>query len=86
MKSIRTLFAVTLLGAALSLSPIFATPTVADIQTGAVAMSNALAKALPFNSTVGLNWSDAYIGQFISLPPTSALESSAVPPVSILPT
>jgi len=70
MKSNRRLFAVTLLGVALSLSPSFATPpTVADLQRGAAAMSNALAKALPFNSTVGLNWSDAYIGQFVSLPP-----------------
>lgn len=69
MKSSRRLFAVTLLSAAIALAPIFATPTVADLQTGAAAMSNALAKALPFNSTVGLNWSDAYIGQLIAVPP-----------------
>jgi hypothetical protein len=31
--------------------------------------SGALANSLPFNSTLGLNWSDAYIGQFLALPP-----------------
>jgi hypothetical protein len=31
--------------------------------------SSALANSLPFNSTMGLNWSDAYIGQFLDLPP-----------------
>jgi len=28
-----------------------------------------LAKSLPFNSTIGLNWSDAYIGPLIGAPP-----------------
>jgi hypothetical protein len=28
-----------------------------------------MANSLPFNSTMGLNWSDAYIGQFLSMPP-----------------
>lgn len=28
-----------------------------------------VAKSLPMNATIGLNWSDAYIGQFIGIPP-----------------
>jgi hypothetical protein len=31
--------------------------------------SSAFAKVLPFNSTIGLQWSNAYIGQLIDLPP-----------------
>jgi len=31
--------------------------------------SSSLSRSLPFNSTMGLNWSDAYIGQLIALPP-----------------
>lgn len=31
--------------------------------------SEELAKSLPMNSTIGLNWSDAYIGQLLSVPP-----------------
>lgn len=29
-----------------------------------------VASVLPMNSTIGLNWSDAYIGQFLALPPS----------------
>jgi hypothetical protein len=31
--------------------------------------SKSLANSLPFNSTMGLNWSDAYIGQLLDMPP-----------------
>ena len=31
--------------------------------------SGAMAKSLPFNSTLGLNWSDSYIGQLLDVPP-----------------
>lgn len=31
--------------------------------------TESIAKALPLNSTIGLNWSDAYIGQLLSVPP-----------------
>jgi hypothetical protein len=31
--------------------------------------TKALANSLPFNSSMGLNWSDAYIGQLVSKPP-----------------
>lgn len=33
------------------------------------ALSSDLYKAIPLNSTIGLQWSDAYIGQLIRLPP-----------------
>ncbi|MDR2096506.1 MAG: hypothetical protein LBP76_13470 [Treponema sp.] len=40
-----------------------------DLQKNIDDLSDDMAKALPFNSTIGLNWSDAYIGQLISAPP-----------------
>ena len=41
-----------------------------QVQKDVEEFSNSLAKALPFNSTLGLNWSDAYIGRiFPSVPP-----------------
>jgi hypothetical protein len=40
-----------------------------DLQDSTNKFADALAKSLPFNSTVGLNWSDAYIGQLIGMPP-----------------
>ncbi|MDR1178486.1 MAG: hypothetical protein LBK64_06640 [Spirochaetaceae bacterium] len=42
---------------------------ITDLQRGVDEFSSAMAKALPFNSTMGLNWSDAYIGQLIGVPP-----------------
>ena len=41
-----------------------------DLQKGVVNFSETLAKSLPFNSSLGLAWSDAYIGKFLpSMPP-----------------
>jgi len=69
MGRILTLFVVIL---ALAASPVFSQSSdfsISDL-TGAVdGFSDAIAKALPFNSTMGLNWSDAYIGQLIGVPP-----------------
>lgn len=39
------------------------------IQDGAEEVVDTLAVALPFNTTIGLNWSDAYIGQLLGVPP-----------------
>lgn len=51
-------------------APVFAQPIdIADIQKGAETLSKSMAKSLPFNSTLGLNWSDAHIGQLIAIPP-----------------
>ena len=39
------------------------TTTISDIRQNVAAFSSAMAESLPFNSTLGLNWSDAYIGK-----------------------
>ena len=40
------------------------------LQKNVADLSDTLAKSLPFNSSMGLNWSDAYVGKFLpSLPP-----------------
>ena len=45
-------------------------PDLKDVQKGISDFSENLAKSLPFNSSLGLNWSDAYIGKlFPSMPP-----------------
>lgn len=50
------------------------TPTTVDLindfKNGFQAFSDDVASVLPMNSTIGLNWSDAYIGQLIALPPS----------------
>jgi hypothetical protein len=40
-----------------------------DLQKNVDAFSSELANSLPFNASMGLNWSDAYIGKFLDLPP-----------------
>ena len=45
-------------------------PDFSQLQKGVDDFSKDLAKSLPFNSALGLNWSDAYVGKlFPSLPP-----------------
>ena len=46
-------------------SPAFSQSTfkIDDLQENADKFIDSLAKSLPFNSTIGLNWSDAYIGK-----------------------
>jgi opacity protein-like surface antigen len=39
-----------------------------DVQTKTDILANSLSKSLPFNSTIGNNWSDAYIGQITERP------------------
>jgi len=65
----RTAYALTaavLLSAAPALSR---AQTIDQIQTQAESLVDTLATALPFNSAIGLNWSDAYIGQLLGVPP-----------------
>jgi len=69
MKLIHAKAVAIVVAAFLSSAPVFAQVDIADLQSGAEDFSDALAKALPFNSTVGLNWSDAYIGQIVGIPP-----------------
>ncbi|MDR1956667.1 MAG: hypothetical protein LBQ30_07425 [Treponema sp.] len=40
-----------------------------ELQAQVDGFSDKLAQSLPFNATLGLNWSDAYIGQLIGIPP-----------------
>jgi hypothetical protein len=49
--------------------PAFSQPDITSLQDSADKFSKAFAKSLPFNATMGLNWSDAYIGQLLSTPP-----------------
>ena len=50
-------------------APLFSRDLV-DLQRAAGEFSGALAKSLPFNSALGLNWADAYIGMFLpGIPP-----------------
>ena len=43
---------------------------ISDLQDGVAAFSKSLAKSLPFNASMGLNWSDAYVGKILpSVPP-----------------
>jgi len=44
-------------------------PGLDDLQKTVGDFTSSLASSLPFNSTIGLNWSDAYIGQILALPP-----------------
>ncbi|MDR3020251.1 MAG: hypothetical protein LBU66_05035 [Treponema sp.] len=53
----------------LSVNPVYSQSTLGDLRDGLEGFSDKLALSLPFNSTIGLNWSDAYIGQLIDAPP-----------------
>ncbi|MDR2477499.1 MAG: hypothetical protein LBD18_06920 [Treponema sp.] len=51
-------------------SPVFSqAPQLKELQNRVDEFSEKLALTLPFNSTIGLNWSDAYIGQLLGVPP-----------------
>ncbi|MDR0784709.1 MAG: hypothetical protein LBE74_02335 [Treponema sp.] len=41
----------------------------ADLQRNVDDFSTKLSASLPFNASMGLNWSDAYIGKFLGVPP-----------------
>ncbi|GAB1484410.1 hypothetical protein MASR2M78_32280 [Treponema sp.] len=69
MKSSRRISLALFAAAAVWVAPIMAQTSIGQVQDGAAKLADALATSLPFNSTIGLNWSDAYIGQIIALPP-----------------
>jgi len=56
--------------------PLFA-QNLDDLQKNANEFSEKMAQALPFYSTMGLNWSDAYIGQITAVPPNFGIGVSA---------
>jgi hypothetical protein len=47
----------------------FSDGLLSEVQEEVHNFSETMAKSLPFNASIGLNWSDAYIGQLIGLPP-----------------
>ncbi|MDR1411273.1 MAG: hypothetical protein LBI91_03600 [Spirochaetaceae bacterium] len=58
--------------------PVFAqNATVNQIYDGTKNFAQAMAEALPLNSSLGLNWSDAYIGKLIGKPPHFGVGASA---------
>jgi hypothetical protein len=52
-----------------TLIPAFSQNFLGDLQDNTNKFADSLAKSLPFNSVIGLNWSDAYIGQLFGVPP-----------------
>ena len=55
----------------LATAPLFAQSEIAGLETfkdGFSGFSDEFAKSLPINSTIGLNWSDAYVGQLLPIP------------------
>lgn len=59
------------LAAILVATPVFGqdTFTLDEFKDSFDTFSEEFAKSLPMNSTIGLNWSDAYIGQLLGVPP-----------------
>lgn len=70
-KSIVVLFIVLLLGQSVG---VFAQTSTVDLindfKQGFQNFADDTASVLPMNSTIGLNWSDAYIGQLLAVPPS----------------
>ena len=53
----------------LAAGQVFSLTTLDDLNEAVSGFSSQMAKAAQFNSAIGLNWSDAYIGQFLGIPP-----------------
>jgi hypothetical protein len=68
LKRIFTIAVVVLMGFSYNMVNSFGDDLV-DLQKNVDAFSSKLADSLPFNASMGLNWSDAYIGKFLDLPP-----------------
>ncbi|MDR3201226.1 MAG: hypothetical protein LBT68_07180 [Spirochaetales bacterium] len=65
MKKIGLIFAIFCLAAGLG----FSQTTLDRYKGGIEDFAEDLAAVLPINSMIGLNWNDAYIGQFLGVPP-----------------
>jgi hypothetical protein len=69
MKNMKKI-AVFVVGMALCTATLAFSADLKDLQNQVSDFSGTLVKSLPFNSTLGLNWSDAFVGKFFpSLPP-----------------
>jgi hypothetical protein len=61
----------------LAIGPAFSQTDFQDLADGVDAFSAQLADSLPLNSAQGLNWSSAYIGQLLGIPPHFGVGISA---------
>jgi hypothetical protein len=69
MKKMQKVLGVVLGMALFGAAPLFP-QNLEDLQKAAGNFSEELAKSLPFNAALGLNWADAYVGKFLpSVPP-----------------
>ncbi|MFW6363022.1 MAG: hypothetical protein ACOC0D_04170, partial [Spirochaeta sp.] len=74
MKRKMSLLVVLLLAGMLIAAPVFGQETTDPlaefgITEGFVSFAEEISGALPFNTMIGLQWSDAHIGQLMSVPP-----------------
>ena len=70
MKNYKKILCLCAAALLLTVNPAFSQSTdIEKLRDSVISFSDEMAKALPFNSTIGLNWSDAYIGQLLSIPP-----------------
>jgi len=68
----RTIFVAAALIALLGIGTVSAQQTIENLdvfKSSFESFSDEFAKSLPMNSAIGLNWSDAYIGQLLAVPP-----------------
>ena len=77
MKKIEKKFGIFAVIFLLAIPAFSQTLTIEDLQSGVEQFSQSMASPLQFNSTLGLNWSDAYIGQLFALPPHFGVGVSA---------
>jgi len=77
MRNIKLKMLILLIMSILAVNPVFSDTTLKELQDGVEEFTGIIARALPFNSTMGLNWSDGYIGQITGVPPNFGIGISA---------
>jgi hypothetical protein len=76
MKNFGVKILIPLIMSIWAVNPVFS-QNLENLQTNVNKFTDNMAHALPFNSTMGLNWSDGYIGQITALPPHFGIGFSA---------
>jgi hypothetical protein len=76
MKSVKKTIVVLILLTVLAI-PVFADTSITAVEDAIDDVGKILGKAMITNSALGLNWSDAYIGQLIGVPPHFGIGISA---------
>jgi hypothetical protein len=69
MNKNKKILGICMLMFVIAVVPVFSDTTLGDLQDIVSNFSGDIAKGMPLNSSIGLNWSDAYIGQFLGIPP-----------------